>query len=107
MASAGTFFSNYEPFTIEQARALVDHVAEFDKYTEPMKHLLKTFVADRPTDYVVSSAHPRMVDGKPSKNPRYLAEAARPGESARQLSRGNRRATGARNSGGPCRCIFR
>jgi hypothetical protein len=50
----------------------VDHVAEFDKYTEPMKHLFETFVAERPTNYIVSSAHPRLVDGKPSKNPRYL-----------------------------------
>jgi phosphoenolpyruvate carboxykinase (diphosphate) len=72
MASSGTFFSNYEPFSIEQATALVDHVSEFDKYTEPMKLLLKNFVAERPTGYVVSSAHPRVVDGKPSKNPRYL-----------------------------------
>ena len=72
IASPGTFLSNYEPFTVEQATALVDHVAEFDKFTEPMKNLFKTFVAERPTGYVVSSAHPRLVDGKPSKNPRYL-----------------------------------
>ena len=72
IASSGTFLSNYEPFTIEQATAMVDHVAEFDKFTAPMKHLLKTFVTERPTAYVVSSAHPRVVDGKPSKNPRYL-----------------------------------
>ncbi len=47
-------------------------MAEFDKFTEPMKKLLESFVAKAPTAYVVSSAHPRLVDGKPSKNPRYL-----------------------------------
>src|SRR6202030_1389518 len=40
---SGPFLSNYEPFTLEQATAMVDHVAEFDKFTEPMKHLLKVF----------------------------------------------------------------
>jgi hypothetical protein len=72
IASSGTFLSNYEPFTIEQATRIADHVAEFDKYTQPMKKLLQGFVTDVPMAYVVSSAHPRMVDGKPSQNPRYL-----------------------------------
>jgi phosphoenolpyruvate carboxykinase (diphosphate) len=72
IASSGTFLSNYEPFQIEQAARIAGHVAEFDKYTEPMKRLIEEFVAGAATSYVVSSAHPRMVNGKPSKNPRYL-----------------------------------
>jgi hypothetical protein len=72
IASPNTFLSNYEPFTVEQAAKIAAHVAEFDKYTHPMKKLFKDFVASVPTSYVVSSAHPRLVDGKPSKNPRYL-----------------------------------
>jgi hypothetical protein len=75
MASPGSFISNFEPLTREQARSIVDHVAEFDQYTEPMKQLLTSFVsqpANGRLAYVVSSAHPRLVDGKPSKNPRYL-----------------------------------
>jgi phosphoenolpyruvate carboxykinase (diphosphate) len=72
IASAGTFLSNYEPFQIEQAARIAGHVAEFDKYTDPMKRLIEEFVAGAATSYVVSSAHPRMVGGKPSKNPRYL-----------------------------------
>jgi hypothetical protein len=72
IASPGTFLSNFEPIDHEQAQALVDRIVEFDQYTEPMKELLHTFVKDRPTEYVVSSAHARIVDGKPSKNPRYL-----------------------------------
>jgi hypothetical protein len=76
MASPGTFLSNYEPLTYDQVRAMVDHVVEFDRYTEPMKRLLSEFTG--PEDekaahtYVVSSAHPRLVNGKPSQNPRYL-----------------------------------
>ena len=55
-----------------QAQAMVDHVVEFDQYTEPMKQLLRVSSANPTAAYVVSSAHPRMVDGRPSKNPRYL-----------------------------------
>jgi hypothetical protein len=72
IATPGTFLSNFEPLTLDQARTLVEHVVEFDRYTEPMKRLLEDFVKNKPTEFVVSSAHPRLVDGKPSKNPRYL-----------------------------------
>lgn len=72
IASDGTFLSNFEPLTREDARRLVDHIAEFDRFTEPVKTLLRTFVKDDATDYVVCSAQPRIVDGKRSKNPRYL-----------------------------------
>ncbi|HYG67015.1 MAG TPA: hypothetical protein VD838_05125, partial [Anaeromyxobacteraceae bacterium] len=54
------------------AQALVDRVVEFDAFTEPMKRLVERFLAEPVVDWVVSSAHPRVVDGKPSKNPRYL-----------------------------------
>lgn len=72
ISTPGTFFSNFEPLTVDQARALVEHVVEFDKYTEPMRDLLAEFAKGESTEFVVSSAHPRLVDGKPSKNPRYL-----------------------------------
>ncbi len=74
IARPGTFLSNFEPLNLEQAQALVDHVVEFDKYTAPMKSLLENFVKAPVTQYVVSSAHSRLVDGKPSKNPRYLQQ---------------------------------
>lgn len=72
IAGPENFLSNFEPLSIEQARALVDHVVEFDKFTEPMKNLLERFVEHPETEYVVSSAHPRMVNGVRSTNPRYL-----------------------------------
>ena len=72
IASAGTFLSNFEPLDAAQARVLMDRVVEFDEYTEPMKDLFRNFVSHPSTAYLVSSAHPRIVDGSPSKNPRYL-----------------------------------
>jgi hypothetical protein len=72
LATSNTFISNFEPLTREMAQKLVDHIAEFDKYSPPMKQLIAGFAAEPGTDYVVSSAHARMVEGKPSKNQRYL-----------------------------------
>ncbi len=72
MASPDIFISNFEPLDEKAVREIMNGVVEFDKYTEPMKRLLRDFMADPHPAYVVSSAHPRMVDGAPSKNPRYL-----------------------------------
>lgn len=72
IASAGTFLSNFEPLDPPAAQALADHVVDFDRYSPPMKHLIEGFLREPHAGYVVSSAHPRLVDGKPSKNPRYL-----------------------------------
>jgi phosphoenolpyruvate carboxykinase (diphosphate) len=72
IASSGTFITNFEPLGREQVQHLVDHVAELDRFTAPMKDLLLDFSKRPSTAYVVSSAHPRLVDGKPSQNPRYL-----------------------------------
>jgi phosphoenolpyruvate carboxykinase (diphosphate) len=71
IASPGTFLSNYEPLTREQARAIVDNISLFDRFSEPMKRRLRHFVEQEKPHYVVCSAYPRMVDGTPSKNPRY------------------------------------
>jgi phosphoenolpyruvate carboxykinase (diphosphate) len=76
IASPGTFLSNYEPLTGEQARTLVNHVVDFDRYTTPMRRLLEDFASsESETDsdaFVAASSHPRLVNGKPSQNPRYL-----------------------------------
>jgi len=72
IAGPGNFLSNFEPITIDGARALVEHVVEFDQYSEPMKILLERFVERPETDYIVSSAHARVVNGKRTTNPRYL-----------------------------------
>ena len=72
IAGPGNFLSNFEAIPLEAARALVDHVAEFDQYSEPMKERLEQFVHDPDADYVASSAHSRLVNGVRSTNPRYL-----------------------------------
>jgi hypothetical protein len=71
MARPDNFLSNFEPLTAEQARALVERVTEFDEFTAPMRELLAA-TASAGSGFVVCSAYPRLVDGKPSKNPRYL-----------------------------------
>jgi hypothetical protein len=52
---------------------MVQDAVGFSQFTDPMKNLLSSFATstDGPA-YVVSSASPRVVGGKPSKNPRYL-----------------------------------
>ena len=72
MAGPDNFISNFEPLDEQAVQEIMNGVVEFDKYTDPMKRLLKDFVANPHPAYVVSSAHPRIVDGAPSKNPRYL-----------------------------------
>ena len=70
MALHNNFFANFEPLSGEVLTDIIDDVVGFDEFSAPMKHnLLAAHAAGEP---VVSSAHPRIVDGKPSKNPRYL-----------------------------------
>ncbi|WP_133246063.1 hypothetical protein [Ancrocorticia populi] len=74
MATPGTFLSNYEPLDRAQAVKLVEDAVRFSQYTKPMQDILRR-AAYGPEDqagYVVSSAHPRLVAGVPTKNPRYL-----------------------------------
>ena len=69
----GNFFSNYEPLDRGQAREMADDAIRFNEFTEPLRETLRQFAeATTSPGYVVSSAHPRLVDGTPTKNPRYL-----------------------------------
>src|SRR5690606_15915892 len=72
IAREGTFLSNFEPLTTADARRLVDKVVTFDQFTPAMQERIGGFVRHPTTGFIVSSAHPRIVDGKPSKNLRYL-----------------------------------
>ncbi|HEX2877674.1 MAG TPA: hypothetical protein VHP33_40775 [Polyangiaceae bacterium] len=72
IASSGTFITNFEPLSREDAQKLVDNVAELERFSPAMKLLLLDFVKHSSAGYVVCSANPRLVDGKPSQNPRYL-----------------------------------
>jgi hypothetical protein len=73
IATPGTFLSNYEPLTAADARAQIEDAVGFSAYTAPMQDLVKKAAATAGSPaYFASSAHPRLVGGKPSKNPRYL-----------------------------------
>jgi phosphoenolpyruvate carboxykinase (diphosphate) len=80
MASPGLFCSNFQPLSAVDTQEMVEDVAFHDQFTEPMqRHVTKN--AARGGGYSVCSAKPRLVGGKPSKNPRYLQvrpDAARP-----------------------------
>jgi hypothetical protein len=77
LSQPGTFLSNFQPLTRAEVAAMRDDAVSFSQFTEPMARMLSEF-ADSPEgsgpDFVVSSANPRLVEGKPSKNPRYLQQ---------------------------------
>lgn len=72
LSSTGSFLSNYEPLDREKAKEEVEDVIRFGQYTEPMRSMVRNFYSSGSPDYYATNAYPRMVDGKPSKNPRYL-----------------------------------
>ncbi len=71
MSQPGNFMANYEPLDHDTLSKIVEDVAGFQSYSDPMRNLLQSAYDDG-KGYVVSSAHPRIVNGAPSKNPRYL-----------------------------------
>ena len=71
-AQRDNFFSNYEPLPAKFARELVEDAVGLYEFTAPMQSLIREVAVTGQPDYFVSTAHPRLVDGKPSKNPRYL-----------------------------------
>ena len=80
MSSPGLFCSNFQPLSTTDLKAMVEDVALHDAFTDPMQaHLTKNAARDK--GFSICSAKPRMVGGKPTKNPRYLQvrpDAARP-----------------------------
>jgi len=73
IADVGNFFCNFEPLTKEVVGAEQADIIDFEQYSAPMRNRLEEFL-ESTASYVVSSAEPRLVDGKPSKNPRYLQD---------------------------------
>jgi len=72
LSSPNTFLSNFEPLTRDQVREIKDDSIGFDLYTQPVKDLINNFLASDSPEYLVVPSEPRLVDGKPTKNPRYL-----------------------------------
>ncbi len=73
IAKRTNFISNFEPLKSSDASTMVEHIIEFDKFTTPMRELVEE-AASKERGYFVSSAHPRIVNGKPSANVRYLQD---------------------------------
>lgn len=72
IVQSNTFLTNYEPLNKQDAIELYEDTIQFEKYTQPVKDLIKK-VIDRDKDgYFVTPSHPRIVNGEPTKNPRYL-----------------------------------
>lgn len=74
MAQPGNFFSNYAPLTKDDARAIVEDTIRFDQYTSPIEDMIRAYIDDGESVYISLPSHPRIVDGKPTKNPRYLQD---------------------------------
>ena len=72
LAGDGNFISNFEPLTTDDANELMDDVVNFGEFTTPMQKLIRRAANADADSYFVSSAQPRLVDGKPSPNVRYL-----------------------------------
>ncbi len=72
LSDPNVFISNFEPLTAADASAIYQDAIEFDKFTEPMKNLIREAVDMPEGRYFVCSANPRLVNGKPSPNIRYL-----------------------------------
>jgi hypothetical protein len=72
MAGAGLFCSNFEPLTPADARRIVEEVQVHDAFTLPMRSHVAEHAAREGDGFSICSAEPRIVDGKRTKNPRYL-----------------------------------
>jgi len=72
LASPNTFLSNYAPLTHQDVREITEDAIGFDSYTDVVKNMLSDFLKTEEPEFASTPSHPRIVDGKPSKNPRYL-----------------------------------
>ena len=75
---ADLFISNFQPLTPADARAMAADAPGLSRFTQPMQDLVARAAAlpeaEDPAEqtYWVSTANPRLVNGTPTKNPRYL-----------------------------------
>eukprot|EP00978_Attheya_sp_CCMP212_P022213 scaffold65998_cov58-Attheya_sp.AAC.3 len=71
MSQGGLFASNFKPIAQEEMIDISEQIDVFDLFTDHMKtHIIKC--VDDGSSFNVCSAKPRIWEGKPTKNPRYL-----------------------------------
>lgn len=70
MSENGLLCANFQPLKSDEIKHLTEQIYFYDKFTSPMqKHMTKAITEG---EYNICSAKPRLVEGKPTKNPRYL-----------------------------------
>ncbi len=70
LSQPGTFISNFEPLTHEDARELMSNAQAFSEYTQPMKALIRKVAAmadDESPQFWVASDQPRLVGEQRSR----------------------------------------
>jgi len=72
MSRQDNFISNYEPLTRSRAAEFIEKTVQFSEYSDAMRFFIEAAEADPHFEYFVASDKPRLVNGAPSKNPRYL-----------------------------------
>jgi phosphoenolpyruvate carboxykinase (diphosphate) len=72
MAGQGLFCSNFQPLTRDDLQRIFEDVAVHDAFTQPMREHVAGNAERTGDGYSICSAEPRLIGGKPSKNPRYL-----------------------------------
>lgn len=71
LSSNNLFVTNFEPLKKDDVLKLKDDVMGYINYTDPVIKHIEDFIKGDDT-YCIVSSEPRLVDGAPSKNPRYL-----------------------------------
>jgi len=74
LASNNNFISNFEPLETDIAHKMFNDVVKFEQFTKPMQDFVKSVAESDEQGYFVSSDSPRLVDGKPTLNMRYLQQ---------------------------------
>ena len=72
LARPDNFISNFDPLSRQKARRMVEKSVSFSEYTPAMRNFIEAAADDPACQWFVASDKLRIVDGKPTKNPRYL-----------------------------------
>ena len=71
LSSNSLFATNFEPLTKSEVTTIKEDAMGFIAYTDAVRNHIDSFLESQ-YKYSVVSSESRLVDGKPSKNPRYL-----------------------------------
>ncbi len=71
LSEPNLFVTNFEPLTKPDVEEIKNDVNGYITYSEPVRKHIDAFLAGKDS-YCIVSSEPRIIDGEPSKNPRYL-----------------------------------